>query len=168
MSEAFIGEIKIFSFNFAPRGWALCNGQTLAIQQNQALFSLLGTTYGGNGITTFLLPNFQGRTGVSRSTNGSFTQGQLAGVESVTLLTTQMPAHIHSMNASTGGPTQGQPSGNALATFPTESSYSGAGTANTTMNPTASNGNSQPHPNIQPSLVLNFCIALQGLFPSRN
>ncbi|HQU84918.1 MAG TPA: tail fiber protein [Pyrinomonadaceae bacterium] len=166
MSQPFIGEIKIFSYNFAPRFWALCNGQSLAINQNQALFSLLGTTYGGNGVTTFNLPNFQGRTGISRS--GSFTQGQTGGVENVTLLSTQIPAHIHPMIASTSGPAQGQPSGGALATFPSENAYSGAGTANTAMNPTANSGSSQPHPNIQPSLVLNFCIALQGIFPSRN
>lgn len=166
MSEPFIGEIKIFSFNFAPRNWAFCNGQLLAINQNQALFSLLGTTYGGNGTTTFALPNLQGRTGISRG--ASFTQGQVGGVENVTLLSTQLPAHTHTMSASSSAPAQGQPNGSFLSTFASDNAYAAAGTANTTMNPTAVAGGSQPHPNIQPSLVLNFCIALFGIFPSRN
>lgn len=166
MSQPFIGEIRIFSFNFPPRNWALCNGQLLAINQNQALFSLLGTTYGGNGITNFALPNLQGRTPVHRGS--SFTQGQTAGVENVTLLSTQLPQHTHTMIASSSAPAQGSPNGSYLSTFPTENAYSGAGTSNTAMTPTGGTGGSQPHPNIQPSLVINFCVALSGIFPSRN
>lgn len=166
MSEPFIGEIKLFSFNFAPRFWALCNGQLLAINQNQALFSLLGTTYGGNGTTNFALPNFQGRTPISRGSG--FVQGQISGVENVTLISTQLPQHNHTMVASSSAPAQRSPSGGYLSTFPTENAYSGAGTSNTAMNPTGVAGANQGHPNIQPSLVLNFCIALSGIFPSRN
>lgn len=166
MSEPFIGEIKMFSYNFPPRTWALCNGQLLAINQNQALFSLLGTTYGGNGTTNFALPNFQGRTPISRG--GSFVQGQTGGLENVTVLSTQMPAHTHTLVASNSGPSQGSPNGSYLSTFTTDNAYSGAGTSNTAMAPTGTAGATQPHPNIQPSLVINFCIALQGIFPSRN
>lgn len=166
MSEPFVGEIKMFSFNFPPRFWALCNGQLLAINQNQALFSLLGTTYGGNGTTNFALPNFQGRVPISRGSG--FVQGQTSGVENVTLITPQLPAHTHILIASSNGPSQGSPNGSYLSTFTTDNAYSGAGTSNTAMAPTGATGGNQPHPNIQPSLVISFCIALQGIFPSRN
>lgn len=164
MTEPFLSEVKIVSFNFAPRGWALCNGQLLPINQNQALFSLLGTTYGGNGQTTFALPNLQGR--VPIHIGNGHTQGESSGEESHTLTASEMAAHSHVVSASATDPTQGLPTGNIWA--------NGAGaysnTPNSAMNPASiSNvGGSQPHTNLQPFLVLNFIIALQGIFPSRN
>ncbi len=162
MSQPFIGQIKIFSFNFAPRGWALCNGQTLPIAQNQALFSLLGTTYGGNGTTNFLLPNLQGR--VPMHVGNGLTLGQAAGNETVTLLTTQMPAHTHSVSASNAAPTLGPPTNNLWA----QGAYSAS--TNGTMLPAdiSNNGSGQGHENRSPFTVLSFCIALTGIFPSRN
>jgi microcystin-dependent protein len=168
MSEPFIGEIRLLPFNFAPRGWAFCQGQILSIAQNTALFSLLGTTYGGNGTTTFALPDLRGRVAVSAGQGpglSSYTLGQQSGVESVTLLTTQMPSHSHLVNCNSGDADSGTP----LNKFPAgASSYSGS--AGSTMNPgTIGNaGGSQPHTNVQPLLVLNYCIALEGIFPSRN
>jgi microcystin-dependent protein len=167
MSDQFIGEIRIMSFVFAPRGWAQCNGQLLPINQNQALFALLGTTYGGNGQTNFALPNLQARTALHRG-NG-FVQGQLDGVEAVTLTSSQMPAHIHSAQATSANATTNTGAPNLA--------YAKAGTAiygplanATSMAPgtLSSVGSSQPHENRQPFLVLNACIALQGIFPSRN
>lgn len=164
MTEPFLSEVKIVSFNFAPRGWALCNGQLLPINQNQALFSLLGTTYGGNGQTTFALPNLQGRVPIHMG-NGH-TQGEVSGEENHTLNVSEMAAHSHPVSASATDPNQGLPTGNIWA--------NGAGaysnTPNTAMNPASiSNvGGSQPHTNLQPFLVLNFVIALVGIFPSRN
>jgi microcystin-dependent protein len=168
MSEPFLGEIRIFGFNFAPRGWAFCNGQLLAISQNTALFSLLGTTYGGNGQTTFALPNLQSRVPVHFGQGpglSSYSLGQAAGVESVTLIASQLPAHNHTVNASTQSDITGNPTGN----FPAGgASYDT--TANTTMNGAmvGGGGGNQPHENLQPYLALNFCIALAGIFPSRN
>ncbi|MEP6848648.1 MAG: tail fiber protein [Acidobacteriota bacterium] len=169
MSEAYIGEIRIFAFNFPPRGWALCNGQILAIAQNQALFSILGTTYGGNGIQNFALPNLQSRIPVNfgQSTLGSFYNlGQVGGEENHTLLQSEMPLHNHIPIASTAAPDKPGAAGNFWA----GNAASYAPTSNTTMLPNAIgfSGGSQPHPNIAPYLVLNFCIALVGLFPSRN
>ena len=167
MSDQFIGEIRIMSFQFAPRGWAFCNGQLLPINQNQALFALLGTMYGGNGQTNFALPNLQGRTALHRG-NG-FVQGQVDGVEAVTLSTSEMPAHLHTVQA-TSADASTNAGGNGVA-------YAKAGTtiygplANvTSMAPSsvATSGGGQPHENRQPFLVLNACIALQGIFPSRN
>jgi microcystin-dependent protein len=165
MTEPFLSEVKIVSFNFAPKGWALCNGQLLPINQNQALFSLLGTTYGGNGQTTFALPNLQGR--VPIHLDSGHTQGEMSGQENHTLTISEMPAHTHAVGASNTDPTQGSPSGNMWANG--AGAYS-SGSPNSTMNPASvSNvGGSQPHPNLQPFLVLNFIIALQGIFPSRN
>jgi microcystin-dependent protein len=165
MSDPFLSEIRIVSFNFAPKGWALCNGQILPINQNQALFSLLGTTYGGDGRTTFALPNFQGRAPIH--VGNGFILGQLGGEESHTVITSEMPAHTHSVQASSGGPNQGSPAGNMWA----NQGGNLYGTApNAIMQPTAvaSVGGSQSHANVQPYLCLNFIIALQGIFPSRN
>ena len=165
MSQPFLSEVKIVSFNFAPRGWALCNGQLLPINQNQALFSLLGTTYGGNGQTTFALPNLQGRIPIHFG-NGH-TQGEVGGEESHTLNVNEMAAHTHPVSASNADPNQGLPTGNMWANA--AGAYS-SGAPDSSMNP-ASIGNiggSQPHTNTQPFLVLNFIIALQGIFPSRN
>ncbi len=165
MGTPFIGEIKIVSFNYAPRGWALCNGQLLPIAQNQALFSLLGTMYGGNGQTTFALPDLRGRAPVH--VGAGFNQGDRAGEEAHTLITGELPTHTHAVSASSGAPNQGSPTGNAWATL--NNGYS-TGTPNAVLGPSAigAGGGSQPHENRQPYLVLNFVIALQGIFPSRN
>jgi len=163
MSTPYIGEIRIVSFNFAPKGWALCNGQLLAINQNQALFSILGTTYGGNGQVNFALPNFQGRAPLHFGSG--FTLGQIAGEENHTLITTEMPTHTHLVSASSAIPDAGTMANNSWAANP------GAYGSNvtTTMNPASigNAGGNQPHSNMQPYLVLNFIIALQGIFPSR-
>ena len=168
-TEPFLGEIDVVSFNFAPKGWALCNGQSMAINQNQALFSLLGTTYGGNGQTTFNLPNFQGRTPVHIGGAGGFVQGQAGGEAAHTLILGEIPQHTHTAqqqpaNASTGAP------GNNLLAGVASFAYRNSLTNLTPLVPsTISNaGGSQPHNNQQPYLVLNFIIALQGIFPSRN
>jgi microcystin-dependent protein len=166
MSEYFLSEIRLFSFNFPPKGWALCNGQFLPINQNQALFSLLGTMYGGNGQTTFALPDLRGRVPIHLG-NGHI-QGEAAGSESVTLNLQQLPQHIHFMNGSTvatGG--NDNPSGRYLGSagnlYHTPVSL-------TSMNPgtIGNTGGSQAHENRQPFLTLSYCIALQGIFPSRN
>jgi microcystin-dependent protein len=165
MSQPFIGEIRIFSFGFAPRLWMTCSGQTLAINQNQPLFSILGTTYGGNGITTFALPNLQTRTPIHRG--NAFVQGQIAGEAQHTLLISEIAAHNHVLAAVATGGGQRSLSGNMLGT-PSFSLY-GAGAVGT-LDPNAAGnaGGSQPHENMQPYLVLNICIAVQGVFPSRN
>jgi microcystin-dependent protein len=168
--EPFIGQIQMFGFNFAPRGWALCNGQLLSIAQNTALFSLLGTTYGGNGQTTFALPNLQGRVPMHQGNGGGLTprvMGEQSGTETVTLISTQMPQHNHTVNAATNA-TSKNPSANLPGLTAAGSSYSP--TASVQMSPTMINpsGGSQPHENMQPFLVVNFCIALEGIFPSRN
>jgi microcystin-dependent protein len=164
MSDPFIGEIKMVSWNFPPKGWAFCNGQLLPINQNQALFSLLGTMYGGNGQTTFALPDLQGRSPVH--IGSGLTQGQKGGEAAHTLNLAEMAAHMHRAQASSGAPTQGTPANNVWAALP--GSYSGS--PNSTMNPAcdAPIGGGQPHENMQPYLVINFIIALQGIFPSRN
>jgi len=171
MAEPFLSEIRIFSFNFAPKGWALCNGQSLPISQNQALFSLLGTTYGGNGQTTFNLPNLRGRAPISFGSG--FTLGEAAGSSSVTLNIQQLPTHPHTLNsnmciggnvinAALGDPTSNYWANNGKNQYATN-------TFDSVMHPTAVTnvGGSQPHNNMQPYLVLNFCIALQGIFPSQ-
>ncbi len=165
MSSPFLAEIRIFSFNFAPKGWAMCNGQLLPINQNQALFSLLGTTYGGDGITTFALPNLQGRVPVHPGSGISL--GQTGGEQAHTLNVAELPAHTHAPVGSSSSASASNPTGDLWAS-PVNGSYSPA--ANTAMNPDLiiATGGSQPHDNMSPYLVLNFCIALQGIFPSRN
>ena len=165
MSEPFLSEIKIVSFNFPPKGWALCNGQLLPINQNQALFSLLGTTYGGDGRVNFALPNLQGRIPIHFG-NGH-TLGEVGGEENHTLIASEMPAHTHIFSASNVAPNQGTPAGNMWAS--NSGAYSSA-QPNASMNPASIStaGGSQPHTNLQPFLVLNFIIALQGIFPSQN
>jgi microcystin-dependent protein len=174
MASPFLGEIRMFGGNFAPRGWAFCNGQTMSIAQNTALFSLLGTTYGGNGISTFALPNLQGRVPVHWG-NGAglspYVIGQQASQENVTLLPSQMPAHAHSLNAVTSGGNQASPTGSFPAAESTGTSLNySSGPADTTMNPAAvaSAGQSLPVPVVQPYLAVSFIIALAGIFPSRN
>src|SRR5882672_3084086 len=171
MGTPFMGEIKIISWNFSPKGWAYCNGQFLPINQNQALFSLLGTMYGGNGQTTFALPDLRGRTPFHMS--GSFTEGQAGGSEFVTLNIQQLPTHTHSLtgnNAVVGAAnnsTVATPTGNFFAN--SGKNVFATGNPNAAMAPgTVTNvGGSQPHENRSPFLVLNFCIALVGAFPSR-
>lgn len=175
MSEPFIGEIKIFGFNFAPLGWAECNGQLMSIAQNTALFSILGTTYGGDGQTTFALPNLQGSAPMMWGQGNGLTPrviGEVTGTDNVTLLTTQIPAHNHLFQNFAGPATQQNPSNNtALADPPAGRIYQTEVTQNLTlMNPMAVGvaGGSMPHNNQQPFLTLMFCIALEGIFPSRN
>jgi microcystin-dependent protein len=179
MSTPFLSEIRIMSFNFAPKGWALCNGQLLPINENQALFSLLGTTYGGDGRVNFALPNLQGRAPVSMDFN-TFFLGQRGGEEAHTLSTQELPAHIHIMqvsnttalaNATGLTPAGHSPAQSIAATNPISSvNIYGTGASSQTFDPVnaiSNVGGSQPHENRQPFLALNFCIALQGIFPSQ-
>jgi microcystin-dependent protein len=165
MGTPFLGEIKIVGFNFPPKGWAHCNGQFLPINQNQALFSLLGTMYGGNGQTTFALPDFRGRVPVH--VGAGFTQGQEGGQEAHTVTMSEMPAHNHFAQASNAAANSNIPLNNLLGTN-NAGLYSTA--LNTTLIPaTITNvGGSQAHENRQPYLVLNFIVALQGVFASQN
>lgn len=172
MSEPFIGEIRVVGFGFPPRGWAMCNGQLLAIAQNQALFSILGTTYGGNGVTTFALPNLQGRAALSSGQGpglSNYSLGQAAGEGSVTLQSTQLPPHLHQVMGNSTPGTAASPAGGVWAVSPqADNMYSPSG--DTRMNPgaIAPAGGNQPHNNIQPSLALMVIIALVGIYPSRN
>jgi microcystin-dependent protein len=169
MSTPFLGEVKIVSFNFAPKGWALCNGQQLPINQNQALFSLLGTMYGGNGSTTFALPNLQGRTPIH--IGQSFIEGQAGGEQAHTLNMSEMVAHTHPPMGTNTAANLGTPSGNFWASGLQQVYFNPPpATPLTAMAATAiSNvGGSQAHQNMSPYLVLNFVIALTGIFPSRN
>jgi microcystin-dependent protein len=166
MSEPFLSEIKLVSFNFPPKGWALCNGQFLPINQNQALFALLGTTYGGNGQTTFALPNLRGRVPIHMG-NGH-TLGEAAGSTSVTVNVQQLPTHMHAVQVNS---VAADSSANPINNFLGNANNMYAGVQNlTTMNAgtITSVGGSQPHNNMMPYLTLNFIIALQGIFPSRN
>jgi microcystin-dependent protein len=169
MSTPFLGEVRVFSFNFAPKGWALCNGQLLPINQNQALFALLGTMYGGNGTSNFQLPNLQGNT-VLHAGNG-FVQGQTGGEVNHTLLTNELPAHSHTVSVG-GFATARDPKSHTfgvqgLSTV-LEDIFSPTSSATAAPQLLEPVGGSQPHNNLQPYLVLTFCIALQGIFPSRN
>jgi microcystin-dependent protein len=174
MSEPFLGEIRMFAFNFPPKGWATCNGQILPINQNEALFAILGTTYGGNGTTTFALPNLQSCVPIHQGQGPNLSPyviGQIGGQENVTLTPAQMPTHTHPVQCNTGGGNQASPSGNypAVESTGTSLDYSNAspnGTMNSAM--LGTQGGSQSHPNIQPYVCVNFCIALAGVFPSRN
>lgn len=172
MSEPFLSEIKIFSFNFAPRGWALCNGQLLPINQNQALFSLLGTTYGGNGQTNFALPNLQSRAPIHEGSG--HTLGEVGGEQAHTLSMAEMPAHLHGFNANTAvvgaqpNATQATVASNYWANFGKAAYSTSQGNAVMSPQTIANVGGSQAHQNMQPFLVLSFCIALQGIFPSPN
>ena len=171
MSEPFIGEVKMLSFNYAPRGWAPCNGQLLPINQNQALFSLLGTTYGGNGQTTFGLPNLQGR--VPIHVGGGYPQGQMLGGTTHTVTVAEMPAHLHSLVAdSTPAPQQdgNVPAATKRVAASTAQNLYGPPTSLVAMsaNVIGLTGGSQPHENMQPYTTIMFCIALIGIFPSRN
>ncbi len=173
MSNPYLGEIRMFGGNFAPRGWAFCNGQILPISQNTALFSLLGTTYGGNGTSTFALPDLRGRVPLHFGQGpglSSYSEGQIGGAESVTLISTQIPAHTHPVNAATTGGNQASPANGFPAVESTGTSLNYSSASNTTMSASmiASNSGGQAHENRQPFLAVNFIIALQGIFPARN
>jgi microcystin-dependent protein len=177
MSEPFLGEIRIMSFNFAPKGWTFCNGQTLPINQNQALFALLGTTFGGNGINDFQLPNLQGNVVVGAGSGPGLSPdnvGQTGGEAAHTLALTEIPQHTHTVNAASASGSATAPSaGSAFApdgaAHPTKT-YSSTAAAGPAMAPTLiqNGGSSQAHDNHMPYLTVSFCIALQGIFPSRN
>lgn len=166
MGTPFMGELRLMSFNFPPRGWALANGQLLPINQNQALFSLLGTMYGGNGQTNFALPNLQGR--VAMHTGTGFTQGEIAGETAHTITQNELPAHTHALQASTATATGSPvPVNNVLSQG--LNVYGDATQLVTLLPATVTNtGGSQPHNNLMPYTVVSVCIALQGIFPSRN
>ncbi|RTQ47178.1 phage tail protein [Hymenobacter gummosus] len=176
--EPYLGEIRLFGFGQTPRGWMPCSGQLLPINQNQALFALLGTTYGGNGVNTFALPNLNGRvmlgTGQSASSGATYSWGQVGGAESVTLLAGQMPAHQHMLSATlyaTNSADQNSPAGNYLSQSTNNqfsTSPANTGMAAAAIQGTVSNaGGSQAHENRQPFIAMNYQIAVQGIFPSR-
>jgi microcystin-dependent protein len=168
MSEPFLAEIRIFSFSFPPKGWAFCAGQLLPINQNQALFSLLGTIYGGNGTTNFALPDLRSR--VPMHQGNGFVEGQRGGEEAHTLSVNEIPSHSHFVNASSVTGNSNSPAGNFLAQSSRFALYSTTLSNPTTLQPATvgSAGGGQAHLNLQPCLALNFCIALQGIFPSQN
>lgn len=167
MADPYIGELKIFGGNFAPVGWMFCDGRLLAISEYEALFNLIGTTYGGDGVSTFALPDLRGR--IPLHQGAGYVMGQAAGVESVTLLTTQIPAHNHVAAANSGQQSSASAEGNLL------SATTGAGQVlygppqnlgAFAANAVGATGGNQPHENIQPSLVINFIIAVEGIYPS--
>ena len=171
MSEPFLAEVRIVGFNFAPRGWAFCDGQILPINQNQSLYSLLGTTYGGDGRTSFALPDMRGRTPIHTGSDGFgpfHSLGQKSGEETHTLSTAEMPQHDHVLEATnTDGNTTNAP--NSVLAREVGNPYATASNLiNMNTSIIANVGGSQGHENMQPYLAVNFCIALQGLFPSRN
>lgn len=168
MAEPFLSEIRLMSFVFAPKGWALCNGQLLPINQNQALFSLLGTTFGGDGRVNFALPDLRGRTPIH--VGSGHTLGERGGEQAHTLSISELPQHTHFVNASSNSATDGTPSNSLVLAQSTAANLYGSATALQAMAPAAvSNvGGSQAHLNMQPFLTLSFCIALQGIFPSPN
>ena len=167
MSTPFLGEVKIMSFSFPPKGWAFCDGQLLPINQNQALFSLLGTTYGGDGRQTFALPNLQSRVPVS--TGNGHTLGELGGEQNHTLVLSEMASHNHPANCNNALGTVESPSGAYWAADNNGNApYSTSGGTTMAAGAISTVGGDQPHNNMAPFLVLNFCIALQGIFPSQN
>ncbi len=175
MSTPFLGQISIFSFNFAPKGWALCNGQILAISQNQALFSLLGTMYGGDGRQTFALPNLQGKLALGFGQGSGLNnrvQGEVGGEQNHTLINGEMPPHNHTANfaaKTSPGADSLDPTGKLWVEDP-NGNVTFATAGNEVLAPAAigNTGGSQPHSNMQPYLVVSFCIAVVGIFPTRN
>jgi microcystin-dependent protein len=174
MSSPFLAEIRIFGFNFPPRGWAFCDGQILSISQNTALFSLLGTTYGGNGTSNFALPNLQGNVPMNFGSAPGLTPrvlGETDGSQTVTLTNQTMPQHNHTLQVAEGGTRTNAPDSTVwLGQASPGLIYLPTGTPNVTLGAAsvATAGNSLPHENMQPYLTVNMCIALQGIFPSRN
>jgi microcystin-dependent protein len=168
--DPFLGEIRIFAGNFAPRAWAFCNGALLQISQNDALFALLGTTYGGDGVTTFALPDLRGRVPIHFGTNAGFTviQGEVAGSERVTLVRQQHGSHTHPMMASLDVPAMTTPTNNLTGQASARIYKAGAPAVSLNSAMVQTTGGSLPHENRQPFLALNFIIALEGIFPNRN
>jgi microcystin-dependent protein len=171
MSDPFLGEIRLFPYNFAPLGWALCDGSVLSIASNTALFSLLGTTYGGDGRSTFALPDLRGRVAVSSGQGAGLTDhplGQLGGDETVTLTTDGLPAHSHAVAAHSSRGAHASPNGRVPGHSSSGTVYADA-SDRTQMSAQmiAPTGGDQPHDNLQPYLALNYCIAMEGIFPSR-
>jgi microcystin-dependent protein len=166
--DPYIGEIRLVGFNFAPINWAICNGATIPISQNAAFFDLIGTTYGGDGVNTFLLPDLQGRVAVHQG-NG-FVIGERTGTETVTLSTSQIPAHTHALAVSGAFGNQTAPAGNYPAEADLGLGFAYSSNPNVQMNPQAigPSGGNQPHDNMQPFLTMNYIIALFGVFPSQN
>jgi len=172
MSDPFIGEIKMFAGNFAPRSWALCDGQLLSVSQNEALFSLLGTIYGGDGRTTFGLPDMRGRIPVHQGQGPGLTDRRIGshfGTEQETLTEAQLPSHNHAFQASTGTANTGYPQQVVVADTDTENTYNAASVADENFHPSAitNAGGGQAHNNIMPFQCVNFIIALFGIYPSR-
>lgn len=173
MSEPFVAQIQIFGFNFAPQGWALCAGQILPISQNTALFSLLGTTYGGDGKSNFALPNLQGMVPIQQGQGPGLSVrdlGETGGEEFVTLLSSQMPGHTHPANCNNAVGTSYDPAGQIWSQDAAGNNEYGSGPVAGQMSPNAvlQAGGGQPHNNLQPYLVLNYCIAMQGVYPPRS
>ena len=172
MSQPFVGEVRIFAGNFAPQGWALCNGQLLAIVQNTALFSLIGTAYGGNGVTTFGLPDLRGRVPLHPGQGPGLSNrdwGEAGGGENVTLAEFQIPSHTHTFAASMGNGVSDSPTGRFPARNPADIPQHGATPdASLAASAAGASGGGQPHNNMQPYLVVNYIIALQGIFPPRS
>lgn len=169
MATPYIGEIRIAGFNFAPQGWALCNGQTLPISQYDALFNLIGTTYGGDGVNTFALPNLQSRIPFHQGTGAgnSMVLGQISGTESVTLITSQIPSHTHALNANSAAGSQPSPGNGVWAASNLDQFSTEAATHALDPSAILPTGGNQPHDNIPPFLVVNFIIALFGVYPSQ-
>ena len=170
MAQPYVGEIRMFAGNFAPAGWMFCDGQLLPISENETLFQLIGTTYGGDGQSTFALPNLQSRVPIHMGSNAgqTFVLAEQGGVESVTLSVQQIPSHTHALLGSTGNGAQANPNNNVLASSTLVKPYAQE-TANAAMAPNAISpvGGSQPHENLQPYLCINFIISLFGIFPSQ-
>ncbi len=167
MAEPFVGEVRLFAGNFAPQGWAFCDGQLLSIAQNEVLFALIGTYYGGNGQTTYALPDLRSRVPVHQG--AGYTLGQSGGAESVTLTAGQMPPHSHAMLASTTAASATHGPSEVLGSSAAMNLY-GNGTPNMAMDPNAITpaGGNQPHDNMPPFVAMNYIIALYGIFPSQN
>ncbi len=171
MAQPYVGELRIFAGNFAPAGWMFCSGQILPISENETLFNLIGTTYGGDGQSTFGLPDLRGRLPIHQGTGGgsTYTIAETGGAEEVTLSINQIPAHSHPMLGASGNGSQANPKNNVLASSTLVKLYSGEA-ADTAMAATSitSTGGNQPHTNFQPYLCLNYIISLFGIFPSQN
>lgn len=179
MGQPYIGEIRMFAGNFAPAGWMLCQGQTLAIAEYDTLFNLIGTTYGGDGQSTFNLPDLQSRVPIHMGTGGggTYIQGEAAGTESVTLTTSQIPIHNHTVQVATSGGNQNKPASNSVLSTeaegvtnraPVYAAYTGTNLVQLAAQTVGMDGGNQPHSNIQPILAINFIISLFGVYPQQS